>query len=52
LALETTARLGTRASDLLHVPAAIELGAESFYSFDKQQRKLAQTVKLKVNPYV
>lgn len=50
LSLQFAARLGTRASDLLHVAAALELGAEEFYSFDKQQRKLAASVKLRVNP--
>ena len=49
LSEQTTARLGTGATDLLHVAAALEMGAESLYSFDKQQRKLAQVVRLKVN---
>ncbi len=46
---QTTPKLGTRTADLLHVAAAVELGAERLYSFDKSQRKLAQTVGLKVN---
>ncbi|MBS1800103.1 MAG: type II toxin-antitoxin system VapC family toxin [Acidobacteria bacterium] len=50
LSLQTTARLGTRTADLLHIAAALEFGAGSFYSFDRQQRKLAQTVGLKINP--
>lgn len=49
LSRQTTPRLGTRTADLLHVAAALELGSEWFYSFDGQQRKLAQAVKLKVN---
>lgn len=49
LARQTTARLGTRTADLLHVAAAVELQAEYFYSFDQQQRKLAQAVRLKLN---
>ena len=49
LSEQTTARLGTGATDLLHVAAALEMGAEFLYSFDKQQRKLAQAVRLKVN---
>jgi len=49
LSRETTARLGTRAADLLHVAAALELGAASLYSFDQQQRKLAQAMQLKLN---
>ena len=46
---QTTARLGTRTADLLHVAAALELGAECLYSFDQQQRKLARAVGLKVS---
>jgi predicted nucleic acid-binding protein len=49
LSRQTTARLGTRTADLLHVAAALEVGADSLYSFDKQQRKLARAVHLKVN---
>jgi predicted nucleic acid-binding protein len=46
---QTTAKLGTRTGDLLHVAAALELGVDCLYSFDQQQRKLAQTVRLKLN---
>lgn len=49
LSMQTTATLGTRAADLLHVAAALELQADCLYSFDQQQRKLAQTVHLKLN---
>ncbi|MFZ0595209.1 MAG: type II toxin-antitoxin system VapC family toxin [Bryobacteraceae bacterium] len=49
LSRRTTARLGTRTADLLHVAAAIELKADYLYSFDQQQRKLAQVVRLKTN---
>lgn len=49
LSRETTARLGTRTADLLHVAAALELAADYLYSFDLQQRKLARAVGLKVN---
>ena len=49
LSRQTTARLGTRTADLLHVAAALELGAECLYSFDQQQRKLARAVGLKVS---
>jgi hypothetical protein len=31
------------------VAAALELGVDCLYSFDQQQRKLAQTVHLKLN---
>jgi len=50
LSLRTTAQLGTRTSDLLHVTCALELGADGLYTFDKQQKKLAESVKLKVSP--
>ena len=49
LAKQTTSRLGTRTADLLHVAAALELGVDYLYSFDQQQRKLAQAVRLKLN---
>lgn len=49
LSWRTTSKLGTRTADLLHVAAALELGADYFYSFDKQQRKLAESLRLKVN---
>jgi predicted nucleic acid-binding protein len=51
LSRQYTARLGTRAGDLLHVAAALELGSDTFLSFDRQQRKLAQAVKLKLNAW-
>ena len=46
---QTTAKLGTRTADLLHMAAALELGVDYLYSFDQQQRKLAQTLRLKLN---
>ena len=46
---QTTARLGTRTADVLHVAAALEMKADCLYSFDRQQRKLAKALKLKVN---
>ena len=49
LSLKTAARLGTRSADLLHVAAALEMEADCLYSFDRQQRKLAQAVRLKTN---
>ncbi|MGA2004802.1 MAG: type II toxin-antitoxin system VapC family toxin [Terriglobales bacterium] len=49
LSRQTTARLGTRTADLVHVAAALELDADYLYSFDRQQRKLAQAVRLKLN---
>jgi predicted nucleic acid-binding protein len=49
LSQQTTAKLGTRTADLLHVAAALELGVDYLYSFDQQQRKLARTVHLRLN---
>ena len=49
LSVQTTADLGTKTSDLLHVAAALELGADEFYTFDRQQGKLAKEMKLKIN---
>ena len=46
---QTTARLGTRTVDLLHVAIALELNVDCFYSFDRQQRKLAQVFELKLS---
>jgi predicted nucleic acid-binding protein len=50
LSRELTAKLGTRTADVLHVAAALELGAEGFFSFDGQQRKMAEAAGLKINP--
>lgn len=50
LSRDTTASSGTRASVILHVAAALELGADLFYTFDRQQAKLAQEMKLNTNP--
>ena len=49
LSRQTTARLGTRTADLLHVAAALELGADFLYTFDLHQRKLAHSLRLKLN---
>lgn len=45
----STARLGTRSMDLLHVAAALELNVDYLYSFDQQQCRLAKKLGLKVN---
>jgi predicted nucleic acid-binding protein len=49
LSRQTTAKLGTRTADLLHVAAALELGVDCLYTFDLHQRKLAQALRLKLN---
>lgn len=46
LSRQTTARLGNRTADLLHVAAALELKAQRLYSFDQNQRELAESVGL------
>jgi predicted nucleic acid-binding protein len=42
LAEKHTRRLGTRFLDVLHVASALVLRAETFYTFDEKQRKLAK----------
>lgn len=46
LSVERTARNGACALDLLHVAAALELRADTFFTFDKRQRALAGAVGL------
>lgn len=43
-----TPRLGTRALDVLHVASAMVLGAQEFYTFDRNQAKLADAEGLAV----
>lgn len=50
LSLQSTARLGLRTADLLHVAAALEFGADSLFTFDLRQRKLCSEVRLTLNP--
>jgi len=50
LSEKITPTIGVRAADLLHIAAAIELGATSLYTFDQKQHKSAQAAGLKVNP--
>ncbi len=45
-----TAKLGMRASDVLHVAAAATLGVRDFYTFDARQRALAVKAGMKVRP--
>lgn len=44
-----TSSIRARSFDILHVAAAVELGAAEFWSFDKRQRVLAREVGLRVN---
>lgn len=39
---------GCRSSDLFHIAAAVEMGAELFLTFDVRQKKMAEAVGLKV----
>lgn len=45
-----TETLGNRAADILHVAIALESGAETFLSFDANQRTLAGAAGLEVAP--
>jgi predicted nucleic acid-binding protein len=47
LAQQHGSRSGARTLDTLHIAAALELGAERFWTFDQRQGKLAQAVGLK-----
>jgi predicted nucleic acid-binding protein len=49
LAQKITPTIGVRATDLLHIAAALELGAKSLYTFDQRQHQAAQAVGLGVN---
>ncbi len=50
LARALTPSIGVRAADLLHVAAAIELGASALYTFDQRQHRTARAAGLAVNP--
>lgn len=50
LSLTLTPSIGVRSADLLHVAAAIELGATTLFTFDQRQRRAATAAGLKVNP--
>lgn len=50
LSQSITPSIGVRATDLLHVAAALELAAKSFFTFDHRQHQAAQAVGLTVNP--
>lgn len=49
LALTLTPTIGVRSADLLHVAAAIELGASALYTFDQRQHTTAKAAGLAVN---
>ncbi len=42
IARRRTPQLGTRTLDVLHVASALVLQADTFYTFDRSQRKLAR----------
>jgi hypothetical protein len=50
LAQKYTAIFGTRPMDLLHIAAAILLGASQLLSFDERQRQAAKREGLKLRP--
>ena len=49
LAQTITPSIGVRSADLLHVAAALEMGASTFYTFDTKQHKTARAAGLAVN---
>ena len=50
LAEQHTPAIGSRSLDILHVAAALVLGATEFCTLDTRQGKLAQLAGLKVQP--
>jgi predicted nucleic acid-binding protein len=50
LSLRHTAKLGTRALDVLHVASALILKADSFFTFDQRQHRLARAEGLRPLP--
>ncbi len=50
LAVTHTLTGGHRSFDILHVAAALHLGAREFLSFDSNQRELAKAEGLKIRP--
>ncbi len=49
LTQKITPSIGVRAADLLHIAAALELGANSLYTLDRKQHKAAQAAGLTAN---
>jgi len=47
LARRYTAQFGLRTLDTLHVASALELNADTFWTFDERQQKLAKACNLK-----
>jgi hypothetical protein len=52
LSLKHTAAIGSRSLDVLHVAAALTMGAEILLSFDESQKKLARAAGLRTAPVV
>lgn len=50
LSTRHTARIGCRSLDILHVAAALELGATRFLTFDDRQARLARRAGLRIGP--
>lgn len=51
LARQYAATLGTRTLDILHVAAAVLIGAQNFVTGDRRQASLAEAVGLEVTRY-
>ena len=50
VSLKHTAGIGSRSLDVLHVAAALAMGADILLSFDDNQRKLAEAAGLRLAP--
>jgi len=49
LILQTTSLVGCCTADILHVAAALEVGANRFFTFDQRQKSVARRLKLETN---
>ena len=52
VSMKHTAALGSRSLDVLHVAAALVMGADVMLSFDENQRKLAEAAGLRTAPAI
>lgn len=48
LSAQHSEKIGTRSLDIMHVAAALVLGAQTFLTFEKRQASLARAAGLKV----
>lgn len=49
LVMQTTAAIGCRTADILHIAAALEAKVDRFFTFDERQKVVAHRARLKTN---